>query len=174
MKRLFAFSILALSLVSLSGCKQVELKDGRVPQAFVARAKTAEGIYKGHVQISDGSGISQKMRQLTLNLKIDETNRVILTSSDDLIGEGCQSKIGPLLNVQLIQTKLHRVAFAIDQGLCKTPDSSDIMMVSILKMIDGKLSLSIWTRTQWTESLNAAGTAMVGQPTLMRGHFEQQ
>ena len=174
MKRALALILISFACLSLNGCKQIEMKDGQIPEAFVSEAKKLEGNYNGHVEVNDGSGVSQNMRQLNLNLKIDGT-RPVLTPSADWLGEGCQSKIGQLLNVQIVGGTVKRVAFAFDGGVCKKPDTGDIMMVSISKMANGKLMLSAWVSTGYTQALTSpTSNELVTVSTMTHGHFQQQ
>ncbi len=173
MSRAFFVSVLTLSSLAMSGCKQIEMKDGQIPAAFVSEAKKAEGIYEGHIEINDGSGVSQNMRPFVLTLKIDGTHPV-LTPSGDWLDDSCHSKIGDLQNVQIGGGAVKRAAFAFDAGACKKPGMGDIMMVSLSTMPNGKLMLFAWVMTGETqESVSPTSQEIVTVSTMTHGHFQQ-
>lgn len=160
-------------LGALAGCKQIEMKDGQIPAEFIAQAKAAEGTYTGHIELNDGSGVSQNMRSATMTLKIDG-NRPVLTVSTDWIDEKCHSKIGPLENVQISGLKLKRVAFAFDAGDCKAPGVGDIMMMNVSRGPDGKFKLFAWVMTADIQVATEDPAKMETVTTMSHGHFQQQ
>ncbi len=178
LRRFMLFVAASLTALTLTGCKQIEMKNGEVPAAFLDQARKAEGVYTGHIEESDGSGLSKNLREATMVLKFEGT-RPVLTISTDILGENCGSKLGEILNVQVSGLKVKRAAFAFDAGKCANADISDRMMIDIHENPDGKFSLNVWVMTGSAQIIDGtkstAGTEPVIETsvTLTKGHFRQ-
>lgn len=135
------FTLAALTVVALSGCKQIQIVDGKVPAGFETYAQAVTGAYSGHVE--ETSDITTNLRFMDVKIEIVD-GRVVLTPSNDWIKEGCGSKVGNLLNVQASTKEIKMAAFAFDAGACKAPGVSDRLMVQISDSANGKPTLKAW------------------------------
>lgn len=113
-KILFSFLTLGLA-ISIVGCKNVEITDGRVPSQYLGKAKAYEGEYVGSFDGRSGK----------LILKFDG-DRPVLTfengSDNDLLASKCESQIGQLSNVYLTgrrNNKVKSVSFHFHPNNCR-------------------------------------------------------
>ena len=114
MKKLRLMS-LAFVLV-LSGCKYVDIKDGKVPAEYLTTAKTLEGVYKGSME-----GIPAEIA-----IKFNEdVPKLTYTDAggNDIIRSGCGSTIGLLEGVLVDEDgnngfKVKQADFDFNAGNC--------------------------------------------------------
>lgn len=114
---------LFFAFVGLVGCKEVTIKDGRVPQAYLNQAKQLEGKYFGSF---DG-----KKAQVEIYF---EGDRPILkyndSEGDDLLDVSCNSKIGLLQKVILYKKSgkyvVDHAYFGFHPGTCRLVRGRDI------------------------------------------------
>jgi hypothetical protein len=113
-KKCFQILVLGFGLF-LFGCKEVAIKDGRIPKEHLKHAKTIEGRYVG--------SFNGKKAEMNLFLHGDRPKLKYQDSSSyDILGTDCQSKIGDLKTVWIDQSKaeptLERMEFALNPGQC--------------------------------------------------------
>lgn len=107
---------LGIAFLALSGCKEITIKDGRVPAEYLAQAKAMEGTYYGSF---DGKRAQIKIRF--------EGDLAVLDYSDsygtDPIDPNCHSKIDLLKKVVLHkkdgQEVLDQASFTFNPGTCR-------------------------------------------------------
>ncbi|QLY25909.1 hypothetical protein [Bdellovibrio sp. KM01] len=107
--------IAGLMLFAAVGCKTVEIKDGRVPNAYLSKAKKYEGVYSGQFNGVYG--------ELILSF---EGNKPILKYRNemgtDILNNNCQSSFGNLRTVYITGKKsnpqVDAVEFDFDRGRC--------------------------------------------------------
>ena len=116
--------IAALSFLSvLTGCKEIDIVDGKIPSDYLSQAQAYMGQFKGSFYVrtsgDGGSWPSGPMRAAKLSLRLDE-DRVLLEITPDMAGVGCQSKIGMLKQIEVSddQKSVNRATFVFDAGKC--------------------------------------------------------
>lgn len=80
-------------LLAIVGCKSVDIKDGKIPDNYLAQAKKIEGVYSGKFNGING--------ELVVRI---EGNKPILTyrssqGSNDILNNNCHSSFGNLTKV---------------------------------------------------------------------------
>ncbi|MBO9665299.1 MAG: hypothetical protein J7501_00610 [Bdellovibrio sp.] len=130
-----------VALLAVAGCKVVDIKNGRVPDAYLSKAKQYEGIYKGTFNGIPG--------ELILTF---EGSKAVLTYRNamgtDILNNNCASSFGNLTKVYITGKKtnpnLDAVEFAFNSGRCSLMVQGRSMYVDF-KEKNGvtKLSLSI-------------------------------
>jgi hypothetical protein len=109
------FFVAALALMAVAGCKTVEIKDGRIPNAYLSKAKKYEGVYSG--QFNGVAG------ELILSF---EGNKPVLSFRNeygrDILNNNCESVIGNLKTVYIVGKKsnpqVDAVEFNFSPGRC--------------------------------------------------------
>ncbi|MCM2323517.1 MAG: hypothetical protein NDJ90_09675 [Oligoflexia bacterium] len=104
--------LLAVALLAVAGCKQrVEIKNGMVPDELMPYAQALVGEYRGQVE--------RKANTLTIGL---DGNRLVVTTSEDLLDPVCESQLGDLLTVAYKekdkQIRLTNAELKFDPALC--------------------------------------------------------
>lgn len=133
------YSFLFLVLAFAVGCKEISTSDGRIPQEYIEMAKPYMGNYVGQFE----------KVPTQLSLSMDGTGYVQLSVDGDLLGAGCDSKIGSLKTVSVSGTKanpkVERVEFNFDSSKCPVLGKELVLEFSpagvnarILKNIDFK------------------------------------
>jgi len=93
-----------MALNALSGCRELQIKDGVIPSEFLDSAKKIVGTYEGitHIRSSETSypHPNDPLREIELNFKL-ENNKLIVSTDSDLAGKWCNSEIGALYSVVL-------------------------------------------------------------------------
>ncbi|UYL10129.1 hypothetical protein B9G69_005995 [Bdellovibrio sp. SKB1291214] len=113
--KMVKFFVAALALTAVAGCKTVEIKDGRIPNAYLSKAKKYEGIYSGQFNGVYG--------ELILSF---EGNKPVLRYRNemgtDILNNNCQSSFGNLRTVYITGKKsnpqVDAVEFDFDRGRC--------------------------------------------------------
>jgi hypothetical protein len=107
MSGLVRFAVMLLSAVLAAGAAASNVKNGTVPKAEVSRVTPYLGDYEGQW---DAALSRYEMEQPVMRLSLDARNRLrvqffmdsVAAAHDeplDLLGFGCQSKVGPLLTL---------------------------------------------------------------------------
>jgi hypothetical protein len=101
-----------LVIAALAACgKTINVRDGRVPGAYLSQAQHWIGKYVGNF---DGN-------RLVADLSLQD-DRPVLTVSRDLLGESCGSRLGSLASVSVSNPKnddlVGQLDFEIDYGKC--------------------------------------------------------
>ncbi|WP_413583389.1 hypothetical protein [Bdellovibrio sp. HCB288] len=107
--------VASLVLFAAVGCKTVEIKDGRVPNAYLSKAKKYEGIYSGRF-----NGVAG---ELILNF---EGNKPVMSFRNemgtDILNNNCQSYFGNLKTVHITgkksNPKVDAIEFEFNSGRC--------------------------------------------------------
>lgn len=141
----FLVSILTMIVASIgfSGCDDVDIKDGRIPAEYLEQARALEGVYPGQMD--------RKPVDLSIQMAGD---KVILTSSADILGEGCQSFIGNLRKVSVDKTnqgyRVKGAKFDFNPGRCSINVSGKSLNFT-LKQRGEKTELvaSLMQSTEW-------------------------
>jgi hypothetical protein len=165
MRNIFAFMCLCLALIS---CKEVAVKDGRIPTQYISQARALEGTYDGKFEGHKGS--------LTLEIRGDTP---VLSYADDrghdLLGPFCESEIGKLTKVAFTGNKnnpvLDKAYFAFNPYRCAMVQGKELA-VQIVK--NGKaipLNLTLLDRTQQREICEYPPPRPGGAPER-RCHYE--
>ena len=105
---------LCAGILALAACK-VAIKDGKIPEKYVAQAQAYAGVYHGQFE----------GRQMDLHLSLLQDGTVKLSVADlngnpELVA-ACHSQVGPLIsaNVDTDQKNLKSARFAFNAGDCK-------------------------------------------------------
>ena len=135
-----------LSLLAVAGCKTVDIKDGRVPDAYLAKAKALEGVYSGHFNGVPG--------ELVITF---EGNKPVIkyrnNGGSDILNNNCASSFGNLeqvyLNGKKTDPQVTGVNFAFNPGRCGLFVQGRDMSISF-KQKDGgtKLNLTLLKQIQ--------------------------
>lgn len=170
-----------------------QVKDGVVPSRYRDPLVTLIGDYRGSWEGDDPDagqyGISHdELGEIIARLDLDDTNRLRLkffelTSDDqagrplDLLGRGCNSRVGPLLEIDLDTMKLEgsdgfirlSAIFALDTGRCRArvdvtgspslrlelvedpAGNEDALLLSVLRTITVKNQLYAKTGEGWVK-----------------------
>jgi hypothetical protein len=136
---------LFFAVVGLAGCKEVTIKDGRVPQEYLKQAKQLEGKYYGTF---DG-----KKAQIEIYF---EGDRPILSykdsRSDDPLDASCDSKIDLLKKVILYKKSGNYVVdqafFGFHPGSCRLVRGRNIELDFSGK---DKLTMSIYEYSDYVQ-----------------------
>ncbi|QDK36573.1 hypothetical protein [Bdellovibrio sp. NC01] len=102
-------------LLAIAGCKSVDIKDGKIPDAYISQAKKIEGVYTGKF-----NGVAG---ELVITI---EGNKPVVTfrnsAGDDILNNNCHSFFGNLTTVYLKGSKgdysLSGATFAFNAGAC--------------------------------------------------------
>lgn len=112
----FYFLFVNLFLLTLLGCKSVEIKGGHIPQEYLQQASEFEGTYEGF--------FNNKNAEIKLYIQGDQP-RLLYSDADgtDIIRMQCHSHIG-LLKTIFFENRngsdsLERLEFEFDPGNCK-------------------------------------------------------
>lgn len=107
--------LIAVAFLGLAGCKTIEVKDGRVPNAYMSQAQQLVGTYRGQFNGVPGD----------LVVRFDGNRpevTYINSQGSDLLNNGCQSSIGSLERVSIRGTEQHpqlsSARFAFSPGSC--------------------------------------------------------
>jgi hypothetical protein len=77
-------------LLALTACNgRYKIKDGKVPAQFLPWAQNAVGTYEG--SISDEYG---RPRELVLQVQLDDSGRLLVSSDRNLLDSPCETEIG--------------------------------------------------------------------------------
>jgi hypothetical protein len=93
---------LAASTTLFVSCREVELKDGRIPKEYLNMARTYEGEYAGKFENRKGSFF------LTLDGSRMRVKFVGADGSTDLLSPECQSKLGNIKSVSAEELSQNR------------------------------------------------------------------
>ena len=108
------YLLLALASLSLAGCNYVSLKDGKIPQEYLAPARAYAGTYHGHFNGHRG--------RLVIAIA-NQTARVSFEDGrgNDLLGGQCRSRIGRLegVNISSDRKRVKAAHFAFSPGACR-------------------------------------------------------
>jgi hypothetical protein len=115
-KFLTNFMSVALATLALMGCKEVTIKDGRIPKEYLTQAKQLEGRYYGEM---DGN-------EAVIDITFDG-DRPILKYSDrhgnDILGNNCNSRVDHLKKVILYKKSgkyvVDQAIFGFHPGHCR-------------------------------------------------------
>lgn len=137
-------ALCGLLAVAALGCKDVDIENGTIPAEYVELAKKLAGEYKGRFENNHGS----------LNLSIDNNNKMIATfsgSRGDLIGAGCNSKIGNLRKVYLAgkgkKVRVTGALFDFSAGKCSDAVEGRVVEMALrTKNSKNILDLTIFER----------------------------
>lgn len=114
--------ILVLSILSLAGCKEVQLKDGRVPKEYLPAVQKLLGEFKGQVKIiqtSSGGGTLQASKiAASVQARLDG-DKLSFESDIDLAGAGCKSTVGDALTIFVDNDVVVGVRFQFDPNNCR-------------------------------------------------------
>lgn len=113
--KLLKIFLAGLSLLAVAGCKTVTIKDGRVPDAYLAKAKALEGVYSGRFNGIPG--------ELVISF---EGNKPVIShrnaNGSDILNNDCGSSFGNLEKVYLTGKKdnvqVSGVDFDFNPGRC--------------------------------------------------------
>ncbi len=135
MKRL----AILFALFATAGCQDVvELKDGAIPDAYVADATQFVGTYQGDFEGHKGQ----------LNVSLDSQNHLLVSFADggknDLLGGNCAAVVGQLKSVGVSENKgtttLGSATFAFNPNLCTNDVLGNELEVHVVKD-SGKIDL---------------------------------
>jgi hypothetical protein len=128
----FLFTVALLgAILGLSGCEDIKVKNGEVPDQYIEAVGEYTGIYHGFM---DGFPGLLEIRYVG--------NRPEVIYRDlrgtDLVRPGCQSVIGKLETLRLgkkndEETRLHEAGFEFDPGLCWTEISGRQLKLAFSK-----------------------------------------
>ncbi len=112
-----------LTLVAFgTGCKYdyISTPDGRIPPEFLDQAKLIEGTYD--------SNFFNHTNKYKIRF---EGARPILTTSRDVIAEGCDSRIGKLSSFELLPAvNKVRATFEFDSANCRGTTMGQVLKIS--------------------------------------------
>lgn len=107
--------ISALSLLTITACKTIDIKDGRIPSKYLSQAKKIEGSYKGEFNGIAGNLVISFNGDKPI---VEYHNR----HGDDLLNNNCHSSFGDLLKVTVKnenkKPSLSNAIFSFDTGEC--------------------------------------------------------
>lgn len=106
MKSFKSIGLAVLSLLSVGACR-VDTPDGKVPPKYISEAQKYEGTYSGSFEGQNA--------HFTLQVADDGTATFLYRDADgDLIGPGCDSRIGALTALWATSKKVGGAGFALD------------------------------------------------------------
>lgn len=164
------FSVVLLSFLSLA-CKEVEVKDGIIPEEYRNEAKLLEHRYHGEIfTLWDGPGSrrgAHDVQQGTLQLQLDENNRLVFYTNFDFAGKGCQSKLGEVTRLGIDDNeKISTVEVSIDKGSCaskvigshvvfETNEAKDQLRINLERRVETRHGSRgrVYTYREWTRGL---------------------
>ena len=155
MRNITMLCIGALSAL-LVGCNDVDVVDGRIPAEYLEQSRVLVGTYAGQME----------MRAVTLTLALDG-DRMVMTSSPDFLGEGCQSAIGNLKKVKVDGNNNNYTveggSFAFDPNLCSMNVRGRQLDVR-LRNRNGRIELttSVLAETEWRQECRMECRPMPG------------
>lgn len=133
------FAALLLGLTAaLSGCKQtVEIENGVIPDEFLSYTEKFLGKYSGQMEL----------RSAGISLHLEEGNRLVVTSADDLIATACHSKVGNLTKL-IYREKDHQILikeafFDFDPNYCGNQIEGKQLHVKVRRQSPLTLDLTI-------------------------------
>jgi hypothetical protein len=112
-KQFICAAAVTLAVSFLFGCKSVDIKDGKVPAAYIDQIQPLLGQYKGSFYMYAGN----------MTISLDEQRpKITLQNSfgNDWIQAGCKTKVGYLRKVYLHDNNtLDSAVFDFDRGGCR-------------------------------------------------------
>jgi len=146
---------LCVFMLFLSGCRSVDIVDGRIPAEYLEQVQMVLGTYSGSF---DG-------RAVTVDISLNG-DRLVFAPRRDLISDDCASTVGNLTKVYLDGTEddytVEGGRFDFNPNRCVSimGDSLEIR----LRMRDGNLrmNLSILERMDWRRECHVSCTPMNG------------
>lgn len=131
------------ALFALVGCKDIEIKDGRVPAEYLAQAKAFEGSYHGRMDARPG----------TMQIIFDgDRPRMVWNNGADLVDPSCSSRIGDLLSVHVEGQQnpvITGATFRFDPGYCSIWMPAKTVEVSFAN--NRRFSVRVLWSSEWVE-----------------------
>jgi hypothetical protein len=132
------FIFMAAALLTLAGCRVLDIDNGEIPDNYLSQAKQFEGVYEGQFNGVPG--------EMTVSF---EGNKPVLSyknaQGSDILNNNCGSSFGLLKKVYLRGTETPRidaVSFAFQPGQCAlTVDGRDVTVE--LRQYNGKTVLKL-------------------------------
>lgn len=143
--KLRLLSLIGAAVFVFTACEEVDIVDGRIPAEYLEQAEAIVGDYQGVMERSPA----------TLSVRLDG-DRLVMTSDRDLIGEGCESRIGDLTKVRVEKeddvVEVDGATFAFDPNLCSFNIEGESLQLRI-KERNGVLNFdaSILSYVDWVE-----------------------
>lgn len=138
------FGALALMALALSGCKSIDIVEGRLPAEAVALAQKFTGTYTGTLRLEDSGGPTRKLGDIQATLTLEDGDRPVLSFNVDTLGDRrCASTVGALgsLVVNDKETQIQG-AFAFDPMNCRGKVEGRRMSFSISLKKNGEMHMT--------------------------------
>lgn len=176
----------------LAGCDEtVSVSNGEIPDTYLGQARLFMGRYVGSSQTYtvDGKGYLKLLSTAGIFELSLQGNRPVLTyqnpSANDLIGDGCHSRIGQLLSVSITKDGKHLrgAEFAFDAGACTNFVAAKTLAIFFDKDKNGnieKIMSRLFVRSDSHESCTHTGgpdgesCSTIYDPIYLSGTFRPQ
>ena len=138
------FCALALTALALSGCKSIDVVEGRLPPEALELAQKFTGTYSGELRLEDTGGPSRNLGDIQATLTLENGDRPVVSFSSDTLGETrCASVVGALqsLVVNDKQTQIQG-SFAFDPMNCRSKVEGRRMSFVISIKKDGEMRMT--------------------------------
>ncbi|OQW49276.1 MAG: hypothetical protein A4S09_12230 [Proteobacteria bacterium SG_bin7] len=155
MKMVKLASVAIAATLAVTGCKEIQIKDGRIPSEYLAVAAQYMGNYKGQFN-GVPSEISLWLEGDVVKAKYTDAH------GNDILDPQCESQIGNLKSITVSgeqkSPQLDVANFAFDPGKC----SGSVLGRMLVLMFEKKASslkmapaiLKRWDRCPWPECTN--------------------
>lgn len=159
---------LALTALILSGCKDIQIQDGRIPAEYLTTAAQYMGNYAGQFN-GTSAEISLWLEGNVVKVKYTDAR------GSDILNPQCQSQIGHLRSITVSgeqkNPQLDVANFAFDPGNC----SSTVLGRMLVVWFERKSSsvrmapqiLQRWDRCPWEDCTNP------DRDVYLRGEFNK-
>lgn len=117
--RVISLFLTASALISLSACKDISVDPtGAVPSAVASNLVSYKGAYQGTLYVRSSQSLNQIV-QNNFTVRFDVAgDRPVVTTDTDILGKGCGSSIGKLLNVTTGGAWQAIATFEFNPGAC--------------------------------------------------------
>jgi hypothetical protein len=137
-------SALALTALALSGCKSIDVVEGRLPAEALELAQKFTGTYSGSLRLEDSDGPSRNLGDIQATLTLENGDRPVLSFNVDTLGDTrCASQVGALgsLVVNDKETQIQG-AFAFDPANCRNRVEGRRMSFTISLKKNGEMRMT--------------------------------
>lgn len=119
MKKLFVFLFICIGTTGLVGCKNVAVDStGAVPADVAADLTSYRGSYQGILYIKSTQSLNEILnKDFVVDFDV-RGDRPVISSREDILGKGCDSKIGNLSGVTVGGIWKAIATFEFDPGKC--------------------------------------------------------
>jgi hypothetical protein len=127
----------ALSILLVTtGCGSMPVHDGRIQESYAAQLSTLSGTYEGLVELAtkDRKIVKPAVGKAQLELQIRGNGEILVKPKQDLLGNGCGSSVGKLVEIRSfgdLDEHIFDAQFDFDPGKCVDKvDSRSLLLVS--------------------------------------------